>query len=823
MGQQPSRPNREAPQANTQPTRRTRTARPLSAIFSREAVANSLRRFDTTRTDDPLSTHSLHPAATLPDPRPRSANELLSAQNPSLPARRPSRFARPRNQLSSLMSSRNRLSRHGSSPLDASTAHPSHSNSDSHDISTPSLPPHEHIDTGLELDFGPAPPSSHNSTRPQTSSRRRSSPHPHMRSPFGSQRQQEGENPLPQTSSYRNASTSMSDRISSLTPDRGFRSLVRRARRRPEQNEDNAQVLARMLAVAAAATAASLIGENAQETIHNMRSTSGGIDGDDGTFERFLQGLRSGRLAQRLGVQSTTNGDGMAFFRVFRFAQAQAGEMERNGRHGRGGSSRPTTSASAPSGGRLNVSSGSSSSSNRRGSQPEDQRQGRMVPVLMIGIRSLPDHTTVGGETEAMPSFLDALTNFPPVNMDIGDTTRPEEILTEAAGSAASVRRRRRASMSFFSGSREQSRRRQGSSPTTSRPLSEVNPSSTGSTTPLSPYPPPTTPASRPMSTISRPSTPPWRTANSSGPTSSQTSPEHRERARQSHRTALESTAEEDSSDAPSRPARARRLSEGDFNMRYGSGSSRRNGVVEPDNSGGNRSWIIYVLGGNYPENHPILMAPSLYTDNPTHEDMLMLTSMLGPVKPPVASVDDVATSGGLVHFEELNAEEYAAIPDDGTDPIIIPRSEQCLVCLSDYSTDETARRLIGCGHLFHQECIDQWLTTGRNSCPLCRRQGVEEKTAGPADTDEARDILAAGNSSHSESTGAYEPSTHSERAAIAAAANRHSFASGMDTLSAAERELERQREADERTLEAQDTAPLLRRSSSYIQTPDGR
>jgi hypothetical protein len=28
-----------------------------------------------------------------------------------------------------------------------------------------------------------------------------------------------------------------------------------------------------------------------------------------------------------------------------------------------------------------------------------------------------------------------------------------------------------------------------------------------------------------------------------------------------------------------------------------------------------------------------------------------------------------------------------------------------------------------------------QWLTTGRNSCPMCRGQGVEEKTNAAAST----------------------------------------------------------------------------------------
>lgn len=51
---------------------------------------------------------------------------------------------------------------------------------------------------------------------------------------------------------------------------------------------------------------------------------------------------------------------------------------------------------------------------------------------------------------------------------------------------------------------------------------------------------------------------------------------------------------------------------------------------------------------------------------------------------------------------------------------------ERCLICLSSYETDEECRQLKTCGHMFHKECIDQWLLTGRNSCPLCRGEGVK-------------------------------------------------------------------------------------------------
>jgi len=179
------------------------------------------------------------------------------------------------------------------------------------------------------------------------------------------------------------------------------------------------------------------------------------------------------------------------------------------------------------------------------------------------------------------------------------------------------------------------------------------------------------------------------------------------------------------------RAARNRRLSESD-SARFGAGSSRRNGVVEPDDTEnvGSRSWIIYVLGGSYPENHPLLNTPSLFTDSPTYEDMLLLSSLLGPAKPPVATESEVASAPGLYEIrthEELGS--LVAYSLDSGEILSLGVDERCLVCLCDYEVLEKARKLVQCGHMFHKDCIDQWLTTGRNSCPLCRRQGVQKAT----------------------------------------------------------------------------------------------
>ncbi|RDY06288.1 RING-H2 finger protein ATL2, partial [Mucuna pruriens] len=44
----------------------------------------------------------------------------------------------------------------------------------------------------------------------------------------------------------------------------------------------------------------------------------------------------------------------------------------------------------------------------------------------------------------------------------------------------------------------------------------------------------------------------------------------------------------------------------------------------------------------------------------------------------------------------------------------------ECVICLSPFENGEVGRCLPKCGHAFHLNCIDMWLTSHSN-CPICR------------------------------------------------------------------------------------------------------
>ncbi|XP_015582958.2 NEP1-interacting protein 2 isoform X2 [Ricinus communis] len=45
---------------------------------------------------------------------------------------------------------------------------------------------------------------------------------------------------------------------------------------------------------------------------------------------------------------------------------------------------------------------------------------------------------------------------------------------------------------------------------------------------------------------------------------------------------------------------------------------------------------------------------------------------------------------------------------------------EFCSICLQDFKDGESVRKLPYCGHFFHMDCLDKWLTRN-GSCPMCR------------------------------------------------------------------------------------------------------
>ncbi|EXJ90519.1 hypothetical protein A1O1_03622 [Capronia coronata CBS 617.96] len=487
----------------------------------------------------------------------------------------------------------------------------------------------------------------------------------------------------------------------------GLRSRSTRLIRRGEHPP-----LSQVLQLAAAAIAAQLSG-------HTTPGRSGarhqGGDTFDGSIQNFVQTLQDAATAQAGENIDMNAADGdlppVNFMRVFQFPNDENGSPIASQAQSRDADQMDLDSIAGPG------------------------ESDRSVTLVLVGVRSLPHgHDSPGGESGALGPSLDTLLSLPflpPANVMRNGSSGA--LFRRSDGRArSSPRRHSMTNFSFpaqYETQRHQRTRTQGSrSSNNLDPNIPATPEAGGashllSESPPGPHPPPSTPAD-----IRSGQATPIRRPSSASAVQNPNLPDLVEdRSQQDLET---STPPEPSFSA----ARQRRRSDSEFARRpeLGSGAARRNGVVEPDHPPAvvGRSWLIYVVGTNVSPDHPAFTMPSLFTDNPSYEDMQMLSTLLGPVKPPVATQEDVTSAGGLFRLK-IQGTGYLgeALSDEDTSTIEVSAGERCLICLSDYAELEEVRRLDKCQHLYHRDCIDEWLTTGRNSCPMCRGQGVPEKS----------------------------------------------------------------------------------------------
>ncbi|KAI0061761.1 hypothetical protein BV25DRAFT_1826496 [Artomyces pyxidatus] len=148
----------------------------------------------------------------------------------------------------------------------------------------------------------------------------------------------------------------------------------------------------------------------------------------------------------------------------------------------------------------------------------------------------------------------------------------------------------------------------------------------------------------------------------------------------------------------------------------------RADATPRPAEGNGSTTFFIYVIGGYYPPDHHLVTGSDPLD---SFEALWELADLLGQVKPPTATKEDIDKSG-LEIIRQANLEQYEK--DGRVAPMCVDR---CLICLEDYAEEEDLR-LLSCRHAFHKDCVDKWLETGRNNCPACRSQGVATESSAP-------------------------------------------------------------------------------------------
>tara|TARA_E500000178_G_scaffold327916_1_gene357423 strand:+ start:1857 stop:2279 length:423 start_codon:yes stop_codon:yes gene_type:complete len=71
------------------------------------------------------------------------------------------------------------------------------------------------------------------------------------------------------------------------------------------------------------------------------------------------------------------------------------------------------------------------------------------------------------------------------------------------------------------------------------------------------------------------------------------------------------------------------------------------------------------------------------------------------------------ATTNERLTLAEINANTTLITMD-------VDSEETCSICRTTYEENNICRKINGCGHIFHSNCLDSWLADNR-TCPLCR------------------------------------------------------------------------------------------------------
>jgi hypothetical protein len=125
-----------------------------------------------------------------------------------------------------------------------------------------------------------------------------------------------------------------------------------------------------------------------------------------------------------------------------------------------------------------------------------------------------------------------------------------------------------------------------------------------------------------------------------------------------------------------------------------------------------------FPVMANLPRTMQMRMGRMMYNRPPTYEELINLEERLG-------NVNRGASSSTIERNTFPHKYKMVKKVEEGTEE---DYDEKCTICLCEFEEEEDVRRL-PCMHLFHVECVDQWLGTNKR-CPICRVD-IETATKG--------------------------------------------------------------------------------------------
>ncbi|TYI71424.1 hypothetical protein E1A91_D08G293800v1 [Gossypium mustelinum] len=98
------------------------------------------------------------------------------------------------------------------------------------------------------------------------------------------------------------------------------------------------------------------------------------------------------------------------------------------------------------------------------------------------------------------------------------------------------------------------------------------------------------------------------------------------------------------------------------------------------------------------------------------------ITMPENPLIPDIAQRFDLDEAITMPGNPKTRLEEVAGMVCDM--PEVDQAAGSCSVCMESFGKSEKIARRVSCGHVYHHNCITNWLLNGNgDSCPLCRRE----------------------------------------------------------------------------------------------------
>jgi hypothetical protein len=138
--------------------------------------------------------------------------------------------------------------------------------------------------------------------------------------------------------------------------------------------------------------------------------------------------------------------------------------------------------------------------------------------------------------------------------------------------------------------------------------------------------------------------------------------------------------------------------------------NSNQSRPLEGGGGGGGGQWVVYVVNNTFQT-----LSSTLDDNNPSYEDLLWLSNLIGNVRQSTTTQAAVDESIPVIDWSDDTKRQF--------------KDDSCLVCLDEFTLKQPVR-ILKCHHIFHRECVDRWLCEAHNSCPVCRGVPVEQTSS---------------------------------------------------------------------------------------------